>query len=136
MYLVYQPEGSEEPTRWPYNPRKLMSAEREAIEKRTELPFAEFTQAVIKGSSLARRALLWVMLKRDHPTTKFDDVDFAWDELKLEYSKQEYAHMIADARENLAGEQRDMTLQGLQREWENALDDPEQEGKVLPPVVA
>jgi hypothetical protein len=136
VYLVYQPEGSEEPTRWPYNPRKLMSAEREAIEKVTGLPFAEFTQAVIKGSSLARRALLWVMLKRDHPTTKFDDVDFAWDELRLEYSRQEYAQMIADASENLTGEQRELTLQGLQREWENAEDDPEQEGKVLPPVVA
>jgi hypothetical protein len=136
VYLVYQPEGSDEPTRWPYNPRKLMSAEREAIEKRTGQPFAEFTKAVIQGSSLARRALLWVMLKRDHPTTKFDDVDFAWDELRLEYSRQEYAQMIADASENLTGEQRELTLQGLQREWENAEDDPEQEGKVLPPVVA
>jgi hypothetical protein len=135
VYLVYQPEGSEEPQRWAYNPRRLMSAEREVIEKRTGLPFAEFTQAVLKGSSLARRALLYVMLKRDHPTTKWDDVDFAWDELRLEYSKQEYAQMIADASENLSGEQRTLTLQGLQQELENALDDPEQEGKVLPPVV-
>jgi hypothetical protein len=68
VYLVYQPDGSDEPTRWPYNPRKLMSAEREAIERRTGMPFAEFTAAVLKGSSVARRALLWVMLKRDHPT--------------------------------------------------------------------
>lgn len=136
MYLVYQPEGSQEPQRWPYNPRKLMSAEREAIEKRCSMSFAEFTKAVIQGSSVARRALLWVMLKRDHPTMKYDDVDFAWDELRLEYSRQEYAQMIADASENLTGEQRELTLQGLQREWETALDDPEQEGKVQPPVVA
>lgn len=135
MYLVYQPEGSDEPQRWPYNPRKLMSAEREAIEKRTGTPFAEFTQAVLKGSSVARRALLWVMLKRDHPTMKYDDVDFAWDELKLEYSKQEYAQMMRDAGENLTGEQRELTLKGLAAEMETALDDPEQEGKVLPPVV-
>ncbi len=136
MYLVYQPEGSDEPTRWPYNPRKLMSAEREAIEKHTGRDFADFTQAVIKGNSACRRALLWVMLKRDHPTTKFGDVDFAWDELRLEYSKQEYAQMIADASDNLSGEQRELTLQGLRAELENAVDDPEQEGKVLPPVVA
>jgi hypothetical protein len=113
-----------------------MGAEREAIEKRTDMPFAEFTKAVLQGSSVARRALLWVMLKRDHPTTKYDDVDFAWDELRLEYSKQEYARMIADASENLSGEQRDLVLKGLQAEWESAVDDPEQEGKVLPPVVA
>lgn len=136
MFLVYEPEGSEEATRWPYNPRKLMSAEREAIERRTGEPFAEFTQSVVKGSSVARRALLWVMLKRDHPTMKYDDVDFAWDELRLEYSKQEYAQMIADASENLTGEQRELTLKGLQQEWDSAQDDPEQVGKVLPPVVA
>jgi hypothetical protein len=136
VFLVYQPEGSEEPQRWVYNPRKLMSAEREALERRTGEPFAEFTQSVVKGSSVARRALLWVMLKRDHPTMKYDDVDFAWEELKLEYSKQEYAQMIADASENLTGEQRTLALQGLQSELESAEDDPEQTGKVLPPVVA
>jgi hypothetical protein len=135
VYLVYQPEGSDEPTRWQYNPRKLMSAEREAIEKHTGMPFAEFTQAVMKGSSVCRRALLWVMLKRDHPTTKYGDVDFAWDELRLEFSKQEYAQMIRDADESLSGEQREMTLQGLRDEMETAEDDPDQEGKVQPPVV-
>jgi hypothetical protein len=136
VYLVYQPEGSEEPTRWPYNPRKLMSVEREFIERQVGLPFAEFTQTVLKGSSVARRALLFVMLKRDHPTTKYADVDFAWDELRLEFSKQEYAQMIRDAGDQFSGEQLEMTLQGLRAEMDNALDDPQQEGKVLPPVVA
>jgi hypothetical protein len=92
VYLMYQPEGSDEPTRWKYNPRKLMSAEREAIEKHTDRPFAEFTQDVMKGSSVCRRALLWVMLKREHPTTKYGDVDFAWDELRLEFSNA--AHLL------------------------------------------
>lgn len=136
MYLIYQPEGSEEPQRWTYNPRRLMSAEREAIERRTGMVFADFTKAVIQGSSVARRALLWVMLKRDHPTMRYDDVDFAWDELKLEYSKQEYADMIAKAGEELSGAERESVLASLQAEREAALDDPEQEGKVLPPVVA
>jgi hypothetical protein len=135
VYLVYQPAGSEEPTRWKYNPRKLMSAEREAIEKHTGMTFGEFTEAVMKASSIARRALLWVMLKRSHPTTKFGDVDFEWDELRLEFSKQEYAQMMRDAEDNLSGEQRELTLRGLQAELDDAEDDPEQEGKVLPPVV-
>lgn len=136
MYLVYQPEGSDEPTRWAYNPRKLMSAEREAIERRTGLTFAEFTQAVVKGSSQARRALLFVMLKRDHPTTKYDDVDFAWDELRLEYSKQEYEQLLENAGNELTGETREQVLAKLREEQETAVDDPEQEGKVQPPVVA
>jgi hypothetical protein len=136
VFLVYQPDGTDEPTRWPYNPRKLMSAEREAIERRTGMVFTEFTKAVIQGSSLARRALLWVMLKREHPNLKFDDVDFAWDDLRLEYSRQEFADMIDKAGEELSGPEREQVLAGLRAEWDSAPDDPEQEGKVLPPVVA
>ena len=135
MFLVYQPEGSDEPKRWPYNPRKLMTAEREAIERRCDMTFAEFTQAVLKGSSLARRALLWVMLKREHPTMKFDDVEFAWDELKLEYSKGEYDQMIEKAGDELSGEARTSVLDGLRAERETAIEDPDQEGKAQPPVV-
>jgi hypothetical protein len=136
VYLVYQPEGSEEPTRWVYNPRKLMSAEREQIERRTGLMYSEFTQAVVQGSSLCRRALLFVMLKRDHPTTKWDDVDFAWDELELQYSRAEYDQMIEDASDNLSGEQRDLVLQSLMAERETAYEDPAEEGKAQRPVVA
>lgn len=137
MFLVYQPDGSDEPTRWPYNPRKLMSAEREAIERRTGMTFAEFTAAVLKGSSVARRALLWVMLKRDHPTLKYDTVDFAWDELKLEYSKQEYDQLIENAGDapQLSGDERTAVLEGLRAEQATALEDPDQEGKAEPPVV-
>jgi hypothetical protein len=137
VYLVYQPEGSEEPKRWPYNPRKLMSAEREVIERRCEMVFADFTKAVIQGSSLARRALLWVFLKRDHPTMKWDDVDFAWDELRLEYSRQEFDQMIEDARnsETLSGDQREAVLTSLRAERETAFEDPEHEGKASRPVV-
>jgi hypothetical protein len=89
----------------------------------------------MKGSSVCRRALLWVMLKRDHPTTRYADVDFAWDELRLEFAKQEYAQMMRDAEENLSGEQLAQTLKGLQAELDDAEDDPDLEGKVLPPVV-
>jgi hypothetical protein len=136
VILVYQPEGSDEPTRWTYNPRKLMSAEREAIERRTGMIYSEFTQAVVAGSSLCRRALLFVMLKRDHPTTKWDDVDFAWDELQLQYSVAEYDQMIEDASENLSGEQREAVLASFRAERETAYEDPAEEGKARPPVVA
>jgi hypothetical protein len=43
--------------------------------------------------------------------------------------------MMRDAEDNLSGEQRELTLRGLQAELDDAEDDPEQEGKVLPPVV-
>jgi hypothetical protein len=135
VYVVYEPEGSEEPTRWVYNPRKLMSAEREAIERQTGLMYSEFTQMVIQGSSICRRALLFVMLKRDHPTTKWGDVDFAWDELRLEYSRSEYDQMIQDAEDSLSGEQRDLAVAAFRAEQETAYEDPAETGKAQRPVV-
>ncbi|MFJ8804190.1 hypothetical protein [Streptomyces sp. NPDC102487] len=134
MYLVYKPEGSEEPSRWKYNPRKIMSAEREWVERRTERNWSEFTKDVVQGSSLCRRALLYIFLKREHPGVKYDDVDFAWDELSLEYSKGELIEIRKSASENTPADQRDAVLEKLDSEIAEAFDDPEDVGKVQLPV--
>lgn len=134
MYLVYQPEGSDEPTRWKYFPRKLMSAEREMLERRTTRNFTEFTKDVMQGNSLCRRALLFMFLKRDHPGTKYEDVDYAWDELTLEYSKGELIAMREEAEEKAPEDRREEILAGLDREIADAYDDPEEEGKARPPI--
>lgn len=133
MYLVYSPEGQDEPTRWKYNPRKIMSAEREWIERRTDRNWAEFTKDVVQGNSLCRRALLYVFLKRDHPGVKWDDVDFAWDELSLEYSKAELIRM-REAADDLPGGEREAVLAGLDQQIAEAYEDPEDEGKAQLPV--
>lgn len=134
MFLVYQPEGSDEPQRWRYHPQKLMSAEREMLERRTGRDYSDFTKAVVSGNSGARRALLFMFLKRDHPGTRYEDVDFAWDELTLQYSKGEYLKMREDAQENLAGEQLTMALQQIDAEIEKAYDDADAEGKAQRPI--
>lgn len=135
MYLIYQPEGSSEPKRWKYNPRKMMSVERETIERLTSRNWSEFVQDVVKGSSLCRRALLFILLKREHPTTKFDDVDFAWDELKLEYSKGELIQIREAASEAATGDQRAAVLAKLDEQIAEAPEDPDDEGKAQLPVV-
>ncbi|MFM9604248.1 hypothetical protein [Streptomyces turgidiscabies] len=134
MFLVYSPEGSDAPKRWKYNPRKIMSVERENIERITGRTWSEFTQAVVQGSSLCRRALLFTFLKRDHPGVKWDDVDFAWDELKLEYSKGELIQIRATAAESATGEERAAVLEKLDAEIAESVDDPEEEGKAQLPV--
>ncbi|MFE6816012.1 hypothetical protein [Streptomyces sp. NPDC057677] len=134
MYLVYKPEGQPEPTRWPYNPRKLMSVEREDLERRTGKNFTEFTTAVLQGNSLCRRALLYTFLRRDHPRTKFDDVDFAWDELTLEYSKQELRDMREKVAEGTHGAERAAALEQIDKDIEDAFDDTEAEGKASLPI--
>lgn len=131
MYLVYQPEGAEEPQRFQYKPQKLMSAEREALERRSHMDFADFTKGVLNGNAVCRRALLWVMLKRGHPTLKYEDVDFAWDELTLEYSKQEYELMRANLIES--GDATPEQLDKINLEIVTAIDE-ESEGKALPPI--
>ncbi|NUL03602.1 hypothetical protein HRW07_10210 [Streptomyces lunaelactis] len=134
MFLVYQPEGQEEPTRWRYNPKKLMSVEREDLERRSGKNFSEFTTAVLQGNSLCRRALLFTYLRRDHPKTRFEDVDFAWDELTLEYSRQEWEQMREKVVETQHGDQLAASLVVIDKEIETAFDDVEEAGKAGLPI--
>ena len=136
MYLVYAPDGDDaEPKRWEYRPTKLKATEREMLERRTERNFTQFTMDVLQGNSLCRRALLFLFLRREHPRIRWDDVDFAWDELRLEYSRGELLRMREQAESNLAGSEREMALAKLDSEIESAYDDGTEEGKALLPVV-
>lgn len=134
MYLVYTPEGSEEPKRWKYQPKKLMSAEREMLERYTGKNFTEFSQDVLKGNSKCRRALLYLYLKRDHPSIKFDDVDFAWDELTLEHSKSELRLMRENIADSVPADQLAAVLEKLDEEIAEAHEDPDDEGKAQLPI--
>jgi hypothetical protein len=134
MFLIYHPEGQDEPTRYRYNPRKLMSVEREDIERRTGKNFSEFTTAVLQGNSLCRRALLFTYLRREHPKTRFEDVDFAWDELTLEYSRQEWKEMREKVLETKHGDELAAALTTIDAAMEDAYDDVEEAGKARLPI--
>ncbi|MFD3654329.1 hypothetical protein [Streptomyces sp. NPDC058620] len=134
MYLVYQPDGQSEPTRWHYNPKKLMSVEREDIERRTERNFSAFTQDVLQGNSRCRRALLFTFLRRDHPKTKFEDVDFAWDELSLDYSRQEWEEIRKNIVDTQHGDELAASLIKIDAAIETAYDDTSTEGKAGLPI--
>ncbi|MFI2358144.1 hypothetical protein OG582_11990 [Streptomyces anulatus] len=134
MYLVYQPEGQDQPTRWRYNPKKLMSVEREDIERRTERNFSQFTQDVLQGNSRCRRALLFTFLRREHPKTRFEDVDFAWDELSLEYSRQEWLEIRANIVDTQHGDELAASLVKVDAAIEGAFDDTEMSGKAELPI--
>lgn len=132
MYLVYQPEGADE-QRWEYNPRKLKATEREMLEKRTERNFSQFTQDCLQGNSLCRRALLFLFLRREHPRIRWDDVDFMWDELRLEYSRGELSQMRDQVAEQATGGDREAMLAKLDEEIEQAHDEAA-EGKAQLPI--
>jgi len=88
LFLIYKPEGAD-PRQWTFAPDKLLSSEAEAIEKVTGTTYEEFGQALIKGSVRARRALLWVLLKRDEPTLRHSQVDPATGTMSVDYEPHE-----------------------------------------------
>ncbi|MBL7624680.1 MULTISPECIES: hypothetical protein [unclassified Frankia] len=112
-----------------------MSAEREIIERRFGGTYGAWAKAVVEGSSLARRILLWVLLKRTHPTVKYDDVDFAWDELRVEHSRQELGEIRDKLSERFSGQDLLDAQAFIDADIAAAIDDDEFAGKVQPPIV-
>jgi len=132
MYVVYKPSDGDEQV-WEYDPNKLLCAERELIEKRTGMRFTDWTEEVVKGGSLARRALLYVMQKRKHPTIKWDDVEFMWDQLDVEFSRDELLEIRAAVVEDdtADAEERTEALAGLDEQIKTARSGKE---GTVPPV--
>lgn len=132
MFLVYTPDEGDE-QRYFYNPNKLMSPEMEAIERVTDRNWTVFTADVVQGNALCRRALLWVMQKRVHPTLKFGDVSMSWEQVKLEYSREELMSMIESVRDSGAGAQQAVAIEQLERDLIDAVSEDET-GKARSPI--
>ena len=59
---------------------KLMVSEAEAIEKVTG---AKMQDALQSGTAQSLKALVWVAMKRQDPTLRFSDVDFALEDVEV-----------------------------------------------------
>jgi hypothetical protein len=114
-----------------------MALEREGLERRTSRNFSQFTADVVEGNSLCRRALLHMFLRREHTGLKFEDVDFAWEEVRLEYSKQEYEAMREGLVQRLNGDDLAAALDHLDKQIAEAFDeqDVDGSGKASLPIV-
>lgn len=109
MILVYTPDGQPE-QRWEIQLGRLRCQETEAIERRTGMPYgSEFKEKLLQGQVLARRALLWTLLRRTHHTIKFEDVDFADEELELQFDRGEWQRIHDEVRDNPALDDQDKT---------------------------
>jgi hypothetical protein len=133
--LVYRPDG-QDVQRWIFDARKIRQGEMEAVERRTGWPFAtEFLLNLQKGDSRARKALLWIMLRRQHPTLKYEDVDFANDEVVLEYDRAELAEQRRSIEQSsvISEEERALALEMIDAQMANA---PAAPGKAPQPTDA
>jgi hypothetical protein len=93
MIVTYEPDGSSEPTVWTIDlDNDFRSSEMEQIESLTKLEYgSEFILALMRKGAKARRALLYILLRRQHRTLKYNDLDFSNKQLTVEMDKDEWA---------------------------------------------
>lgn len=133
MLLTYDPAGGER-QEWQFTPDEMLNHESELIERRTDWCWQEFLQNLQKGSTLARRALLWTFQRRVHHTLRFEDVTFRQGELVLEFDRGELVRMrdaVVKAAD-VPGVDKEQILRTMQDEIDR-LDDGTDGGKAPAP---
>ena len=98
MILIHAPEGGERRI-WNLKENRFMGTEAEAVERPTGLEWQEAKARAIKGSMLALRAIVWVLVKRDEPTLPSRACDPAENEIGADLDAEEWGVL----REELAG---------------------------------
>jgi len=122
---------------------RFLTSEAETCERNTGQEWATLKgrdALVIRDSPTAKRALLWVLLKRDSPTLKFRDFDPAEADIVVRLDAAEGEEILAEAREQDLTEAQD--TQAL-RELKSILDedamgvlDPSAQAPKEPPPAA
>jgi hypothetical protein len=117
MIVEYSP-SSEETKTWPYKAEELPSQDAEDIEEVLGLTFDEFQSALTAGKTKPRRALLWVLLRRDDASLKFDDVSFKLGELVIKFDSDELKRIreIIEADTTLDAETKKAALSAFDEE--------------------
>ena len=102
MRLTYTPEDGDQ-QEFAFRPGDLFSFEAEAIEEAggtAWTTFEEYGNRFIDGQFKARRAALWIMLRRENPKLRFVDVVCKVKELDVAYDADELKRM----RERIEGD--------------------------------
>lgn len=97
--FVYKPEGVD-PQTWDFTFGRFMSPERMAMEKLTGLTWVEFQAAFWRESTAAVHAVLYVLMKRERPTIKPDEVVFCDDDYDLDLTDDEARESVTKYIDN------------------------------------
>ena len=122
MFVTYTPDGADR-HEWEFIPGKMRASEAQPIERRFGGSWEKWSIEIQQGSVAARRLLLWHLLRREHPTLRWEDTpDYAMDELEISYSSDEMRDLItnAEAAPIEDQEQKNAVLAGLRAELEKA----------------
>lgn len=98
-----------------FKAEKMGTAEAEAIEGVTSMTFVQWGQALLNGSTICGRALVWVLLKRENPALRFREVSYPVGDLKVELDTDEKAKLRVELmrNEDLTDEDRKQILLAL-----------------------
>lgn len=122
MKLIYTPENGAR-AEWTFKLGRLLNVEAEEIEKRTGMTFTAWKAAVQSGSMLAMHALLFVLLRRDQPRLAWDQVQFADEDVELEYDLDETIALRDSLKAQLEGDTLDPDAVAGVRNLVAALDE-------------
>ena len=114
MRVTYAPEGGAEQV-WDFDPKRVRASEAEAIERRAGESWDAWLLNVQSGQMRARRVLLWHLMRRDHPTLRYEDTpDFFAGEVVVEHTRAELEEIRERAvRAKLPPDQREQVLSAL-----------------------
>jgi hypothetical protein len=133
MKLIYTPEDGER-QEWSIRLSELLSPESEALEgcaRDSWQTFDEFTDLVDQGNLKARRALLWILLRRENPRLRFSDLVVKVGETDMDYDDGQVADLQATALdESASDEEREAArfrLEATGRQVEEPTEQPESE---------
>jgi hypothetical protein len=133
MYIKYQPAGNDEPEIFPFVPGDLNTFDSEAIESVTGLDWDEFEMKLKRGNTKARRAALWVCLRRIHRGLKFSDVSFKRSEVEVQMDKGELRDIMRGLESHpddvIEGVHKDTMLLAIERQIGEAPEAPDVAGK-------
>jgi len=93
MFFTYTPDDGDE-QQWEFVPSEVLADEGEAAEKAYGQAWDLFLVDVFKGSMRARRTLLWMLMRREHPSLSYVDTpNFKAGEVLVELDRAELQEM-------------------------------------------
>jgi hypothetical protein len=117
LILIYAPEGGERRT-WNLKEVRFMATEAEAVERATGMEWQEAKARVIKGSMVALRAVVWVLVKRDEPALRYGAFDPAEHEIGVDLDAEEWGVLREELAnsDDMSDEQKALMLAQLDAE--------------------
>lgn len=92
MIITFTPAEGEKRV-WEFTKSTLMSVEAEVVEEKSGRTFDETIEAAFKGSARARRAIVYVLEKRTHPTLAWAAFDYPVDAVEIQFDRDELGRL-------------------------------------------